>query len=136
MSDGFALALQKGVRATLAADSDVASYVSGRIYDEAPTSVTHPFIRFGNITPNADDTDGSIGAEVSINVEAFSQATGRVEATQIAEAVRAALHRQESSVTVTGFNLIEMRCDNYVVTRNSDDRGHTASVIMTALLTV
>lgn len=134
MSDGFALALQKSVRATLAADSAVSGYVAGRIYDEAPTSVSHPFIRFGNITPSADDTDGSTGAEVSLNIEAFSQATGRVEATQIAEAVRAALHRQESSVSLTGFNLIEMRCEQYVVTRNSDDRGHTASVILTAML--
>ena len=134
MSDGFALALQKGVRATLVANSAVSSYVSGRVFDEAPTSVAHPFIRFGNITPSADDTDGSIGAEVSLNIEAFSVATGRVEATQIAEAVRAALHRQESSVTVTGFHLIEIRCEQYVVTRNSDDRGHTASVILTAML--
>ena len=134
MSDGFALALQKGVRATLVANSAVTGLVSTRVYDEPPTSVTYPFVRFGNITPNADDTDGSIGAEVSMNIEAFSQATGRVEATQVAEAVRAALHRQESSVTVTGFNLIEMRCDNYVVSRNSDDRGHTASIIMTAML--
>jgi len=134
MSDGFALALQKGVRATLVANSAISGYVSGRVFDEAPTSVAHPFIRFGNITPSADDTDGSIGAEVSLNIEAFSLATGRVEATQIAEAVRAALHRQESSVTVTGFHLIEMRCEQYVVTRNSDDRGHTASVILTAML--
>ena len=134
MSDGFALALQKGIRAALVANSEVTSYVSGRVFDEPPTSVTYPFIRFGNITPNADDTDGSIGAEVSMNIEAFSQATGRVEATQVAEAVRAALHRSESSVTVTGFNLIELRCDQYVVTRNSDDRGHTASVIITAML--
>ena len=133
MSDGFALALQKGVRAALVANSGVTNLVD-RVYDEPPTSVSYPFIRFGNITPNADDTDGSIGAEVSMNIEAFSQATGRVEATQVAEAVRAALHRSESSVTVTGFNLIEMRCDMYVVTRNSDDRGHTASVIMTAML--
>ena len=134
MSDGFALALQKGVRTALVADSTLSSYVSGRVFDEPPTNVAFPFVRFGNITPNAEDTDGSIGAEVSMNIEAFSQATGRVEATQVAEAIRAALHRQESSVTVTGFNLIELRCDNYVVTRNSDDRGHTASVIITALL--
>jgi len=57
-----------------------------------------------------------------------------VEATQIAEAVRAALHRQEGSVTLTGFHLIEMRCENYVVVRNADERGHRASVILTAML--
>jgi len=134
MSNGFALEVQKGVRTTLLAASDVTDLVSTRIYDEPPTTVAYPFIRFGNITPNADDTDGSLGAEVSFEIEAFTQTTGRVEATQIAEAVRAALHRQEGSVTLTGFNLIEMRCENYVVVRNADERGHRASVILTAML--
>lgn len=134
MSNGFALEVQKGVRTTLLAASDVTDLVSTRIYDEPPTPVAYPFIRFGNITPNADDTDGSLGAEVSFEIEAFTQTTGRVEATQIAEAVRAALHRQEGSVTLTGFNLIEMRCENYVVVRNADERGHRASVILTANL--
>ena len=132
--NGFALELQKGVRARLASLSSITDLVSTRIYDEPPTSVTYPFIRFGNIAPSADDTDGSTGADVSFEIEAFSQATGRVEATQIAEAVRAALHRSESSVSLTGFNLIELRCENYVVTRNSDERGHRASVILTANL--
>lgn len=132
--NGFALELQKGVRARLAALSSITDLVSTRIYDEPPTSVTYPFIRFGNITPSADDTDGRVGADVSFEIEAFSQATGRVEATQIAEAIRAALHRSESSVSLTGFHLIELRCENYVVTRNSDERGHRASVILTANL--
>jgi len=134
MSNGFALEVQKGVRTTLLAATAVTDLVSTRIYDEPPTPVTYPFIRFGKITPNADDTDGSLGAEVSFEIEAFTQTTGRVEATQIAEAVRAALHRQEGSVTLTGFNLIEMRCENYVVVRNADERGHRASVILTAML--
>ena len=132
--NGFALELQKGIRARLAGLSSITDLVSTRIYDEPPTSVTYPFIRFGNITPSADDTDGRVGADVSFEIEAFSQATGRVEATQIAEAVRAALHRSESSVSLTGFHLIELRCENYVVTRNSDERGHRASVILTANL--
>ena len=132
--NGFALELQKGVRARLASLSSITDLVSTRIYDEPPTSVTYPFIRFGNITPSADDTDGRVGADVSFEIEAFSQATGRVEATQIAEAVRAALHRSENNVSLTGFNLIELRCENYVVTRNSDERGHRASVILTANL--
>ena len=68
MSNGFALEVQKGVRATLLAASDVTDLVSTRLYDEPPTPVTYPFIRFGNINPNADDTDGSLGAEVSFEI--------------------------------------------------------------------
>lgn len=80
------------------------------------------------------DTDGSTGADVTFNIEAYSQTTGRVEATQIAEAVRTALHRQEGSVSLTGFNLIEMRCETYVVDRDREGRGHNANIIFTALM--
>ena len=81
----FALESQKGVRAALVAESNITSLVSTRIYDEPPQNVTYPFVRFGDIQPRSMDTDGSTGAEVTFNVEGYSQTTGRVEATQIAE---------------------------------------------------
>ena len=123
-----------GVPSIIAGVFVYGTIVSTRIYDEPPTPATYPFIRFGNITPQADDTDGDISAEVSMNVEAFSQTTGRVECAQIAEAVRLALHRQESAVSLTGFNLIELRCDSYSVNKIADDRGHKASVLFTAMM--
>ena len=52
------------------------------------------------------DTDGSTDAEVTFNVEAYSQTTGRVEATQISEAVRNVLHRSKDAVTLSGMNII------------------------------
>jgi hypothetical protein len=134
MSNSFALELQKGVRATLVANSGVTALVVARVYDEPPQNVTYPFVRFGDIQPRSMDTDGSTGADVTFNIEAYSQTTGRVEATQIAEAVRTALHRQEGSVSLTGFNLIEMRCETYVVDRDREGRGHNANIIFTALM--
>ena len=103
MSNSFALALQKVIRAALVADSGVTALVSARIYDEPPQNVTYPFVRFGDIQPRSMDTDGTTGAEVTFNVEAYLQTTGRVEATQISEAVRNALHRSEGSVTLSGY---------------------------------
>lgn len=134
MSNSFALELQKGVRATLVANSGVTALVAARVYDEPPQNVTYPFVRFGDIQPRSMDTDGSTGADVTFNIEAYSQTTGRVEATRIAEAVRTALHRQEGSVSLTGFNLIEMRCETYVVDRDREGRGHNANIIFTALM--
>jgi hypothetical protein len=46
MADGFALALQKGLRAALIADAGVAALVGSRIYDEPPQNVTFPYLRF------------------------------------------------------------------------------------------
>ena len=63
--------------------------VSSRIYDEPPQNVTFPYARFGDIAPDAFDTDTKEGAMVGISIEAHSRsASGRVEAVQIVEAVK------------------------------------------------
>lgn len=135
MADGFALALQKGLRAALVANAGVAALVSTRIYDEPPQNVVFPYLRFGDITPNAADTDTTVGVSVDVSLEANSRsASGRVEAVRIVEAVRAALHRQETSVTVTGFTLVELIFQAHNVTRDPDGRGYTAVIALRALL--
>lgn len=135
MADGFALALQKGLRARLVAVAGVTAIVSTRIYDEPPQAVVFPYLRFDEITANVFDTDSTVGSSVDITIEANSRsASGRVEAVQMVEAVRAALHRQEANVTVTGFTLVELIFQTYSVTRDPDGRGYTAVIALQALL--
>lgn len=135
MADGFALAIQKGLRTTLVANAGVTAIVSTRVYDEPPQAVTFPYLRFDQITANAFDTDSTVGSVVDITIEANSRsASGRVEAVQMVEAVRAALHRQEANVTVTGFTLVELIFQTYSVTRDPDGRGYTAVIALQALL--
>lgn len=135
MADGFALAIQKGLRARLVANAGVTAIVSTRVYDEPPQAVTFPYLRFDQITANAFDTDSTLGSVVDITIEANSRsASGRVEAVQMVEAVRAALHRQEANVTVTGFTLVELIFQTYSVTRDPDGRGYTAVIALQALL--
>jgi hypothetical protein len=135
MADGFALAMQKGLRAALAANAGVAAIVGARIYDEPPQNVVFPYLRMVDINPAAFDTDTTEGAEISISVEAYSRsASGRVEAAQMGEAVRAALHRQETSLTVSGFTLVELIFQTFNVTRDADGRGYTAVIVFQATL--
>ena len=135
MANGYALATQVGVLAALKANSGVTSLVSTRIYDEPPQDVVFPYLRFNTIQPNAFDTDTAQGALVDISLEAHSRsASGRVEATQIAEAVQAALHRQETSVTIAGYTLVELIFDAISVTRDGDGRGYTAVIALQAML--
>lgn len=135
MADGYALATQVGVLAALKANSGVTNLVSSRIYDEPPQDVVFPYLRFNTIQPNAFDTDTAQGALVDISLEAHSRsASGRVEATQIAEAVLAALHRQETSVTFVGYTLVELIFDTISVTRDSEGRGYTAVIALQAML--
>ena len=135
MADGFALAIQKGLRTALVANAGVSAIVSTRVYDEPPQNVVFPYLRFDEITSNAFDTDSTVGSSVDITIEANSRSTsGRVEAVQMVEAVRAALHRQETTVTVTGFTLVELIFQTYSVTRDPDGRGYTAVIALQALL--
>lgn len=135
MADGYALATQKGLRAALAASSPVTDIVSTRIYDEPPQDVVFPYLRFNTISPSAFDTDTAQGALVDISLEAHSRsASGRVEATQVAEAVKVALHRQETAVTVSGFTLVELIFETISVTRDNDGRGYTAVISLQAML--
>jgi hypothetical protein len=135
MADGFGLALQKGILAALRANSGVTALVSTRIYDEPPQNVTFPYMRFGEIQPSAFDTDTTEGSIVGLSVEAHSRsASGRVEATQMVEAVKEALHRQEASVTVTGHTLVELIFQTYSVTRDDEGRGYTAVIALQAML--
>jgi len=135
MADGYALATQKGILAALKAASGVTDIVSTRIYDEPPQDVVFPYLRFNTIQPSAFDTDTAEGALVDISLEAHSRsASGRVEATQIAEAIQAALHRQETSVTVDGYTLVELIFETISVTRDSDGRGYTAVISFQAML--
>ena len=135
MADGFLLALQKGVRAALVADAGVYALIGTRLYDEPPQNVTFPYARFGGIEPLAFDTDTQEGALVSFTIEAYSRsASGRVEAAQIAEAVKAALHRQEASVTVSGHTFVELIFETFSVTRDGEGRGYTAIVSLQAML--
>ena len=135
MADGFLLALQKGVRAALVADAGVTALISTRLYDEPPQNVTFPYARFGGIEPLAFDTDTAEGALVSFTIEAYSRsASGRVEAAQIAEAIKAALHRGESSITLDDHHLVELIFETYSVTRDQDGRGHTAIIAFQAML--
>lgn len=135
MADGFALALQKGLRAALVANAGVSAIVSTRIFDEPPQNVVFPYLRFGDITPSAFDTDTALGSLVDISIEANSRsASGRVEAVQIVEAVKEALHRKETMVTVTGFTLVELIFETYNATRDTDGRGYTAVIVLRAIL--
>jgi hypothetical protein len=137
MADGFLLALQKGVRATLMANSGVTALIGQRLYDEPPQNVTFPYARFGGIEPLAFDTDTKEGALVSFTVEVYSRsASGRVEAAQVAEAIKAALHRKETSVSVAGHALVELIFETFSVTRDGEGRGYTAVVSLQAMLEV
>jgi len=135
MADSFGLALQKGIRTRLISYTDLNALISTRVYDEPPADVLFPYLRFVEVQPRIFDVDDKTGARVDLTMRAHSRsASGRVEATQVVEAVRTALHRQEASVTTTGFNLIELIFDDYFAERDADGRGYTAYISFNVMM--
>jgi len=135
MADGFGLALQKGIRTRLINYTDLTALISTRVYDEPPADVVFPYLRFVEVQPRIFDVDDKTGARVDLTMRAHSRsASGRVEATQVVEAVRTALHRQEATVTTTGFNLIELIFDDYFAERDADGRGYTAYISFNVMM--
>lgn len=130
MADGYALALQKGLVAALKADAGVTGLVGSRIYDEPPDSAPRPFVRIGNIDPSPLRTDARAAARVAFSIQVHSRpvTSGRVEATQVAEAVVAALNEAEGSVAVAGFILVKLHWMTQTVGRDDDGESYLAVV--------
>jgi hypothetical protein len=136
MADDYDLALQKGLIAALDADADLAALVGDRIYDAPPRDVAFPYVRVARFDVAPQDTDGTQAAEVLVTIEAHARpVAGRVECARIAGAIRVALHRKETDVTVAGFDLVELVFQELQIERIGDEGvEYRGTVLFRALI--
>lgn len=87
------LELQKAIVARLKANSGVTAIVSQRIFDRVPEDAAFPFVQIGYFQEVDDHNECHDAFEVFMEIQCWSRAVGQVEAKQLAEAVRKALHR-------------------------------------------
>jgi len=133
--DDVALALQAALVAALKADAGVAALVGGRVYDEPPQGAALPYVRIGNIDLAPLRMDGAKDHDIMFSVEGHSRPVqGRVEATRLAAAIRAALDETDPGPSVAGFTLEWLQWMTQTVTRDSDGRSYMASVAFQAAL--
>lgn len=131
MSDGSMTATMKGLRAALVADAALAALVGNRVVDEPRPGIAFPYVRFGRLEPVSDDTDGAQGEILQVGLEVHSRPNaGRVEAGRICEAIKAALHRQPSAVTVGGFQVHEINVQTWSVDRGKDGATYEGKVAL------
>ena len=130
------LGLQKGVRAVLVANATVTGLVGQRVYDEPPQDPTYPFVRFGPVEEETYDTDNTQAVNVTQDIEVWSRPkSGREECQKIIDAVRSALHRKESTITVDGSGtLVLLRCRDNRVERSPDGRTYFGQLIFEAMI--
>lgn len=136
MKNGFALALQKAIREHLVNDLELSKLVGNRVYDEPPIDVIFPYVRFNTISPKTFDTDTREGAIVEVSLDVYSrQGMGaRTEATTIAEMIRSALHRKETTIPIQDHSLIEMICEGSYSHRGGNGNEAVAVISFQAML--
>lgn len=127
MADGHILALQKAVVAVLRADADVSAEVGARVVDHARPDIGFPYIELSRFESDPADTDGTLGFDVTfaVNVHSRKDPPQTIEAKRTGEAVIAALHRQESALTVVGFDVVTLQ----YITGVAEDDGPDGDVL-------
>lgn len=112
--------LQEAVYSALSNDNTLTSTLGAGIFDDVLEGTTYPFVELGNETAIDYSTKDVDGAEFTITLHVWSQYAGAKETKQIMDRIYDLLHN--SSLTVTGFNLINLRFEFSDIMRDPDGK--------------
>lgn len=124
--------LQKTIFDALRSDPAVSAQIGARVYDRVPDSPSFPYVSFGPYDFVSDDAECIIAGEHTIQIDVWSRAVGRVQAKQITDAVRRALHGHEAEMG--DYGLVETRADFARVIGDPDGLTSHGIVTVTALI--
>ena len=111
-------ALQEKIYTTLNSDSNLTSTQGAAVYDEVPENSAFPYVQIGGESTADFSTKDLTGSEVTINLDVWSQYKGSKEVKNLMDRVHTLLH--DSSLTVTGHNLVNLRFEFGDVLRDPD----------------
>jgi len=111
-------ALQTAVYTALSNDSTLTSTYSASVYDDVPESTSYPFVAIGEDSAIDYGTKDVNGADSSVNIHVWSEYKGSKETKNIMDRIHTLLH--DSSLSVTGFNLINLRWEFSDIMRDPD----------------
>tara|TARA_R110000796_G_scaffold77941_1_gene174160 strand:+ start:11 stop:409 length:399 start_codon:yes stop_codon:yes gene_type:complete len=98
--------------------SAITTTLSCGVYDEVIEGNTYPFITLGEETTIDYSTKTATGSETTINIHIWSQYKGSKQTKEIMDKVHDLLH--DSNLSVTGFNLINLRFEYSDIMRDPD----------------
>lgn len=125
-------ALQAAVTPALKSAASVQEIVADRVFDKVPTSATFPYVTHGDSQVLPDKTDCIDGAEVSYQIDAWSQFNGFGEVKKLAAAIVAALDDQPLAVTGQNVIVFEHRETRYL--RDPDGLTRHAAITFRSLI--
>ena len=112
--------LQERIYTVLSGDNTITSTYGAGVYDDVLEGSTYPFVEIGNETAIDYSTKDADGAEYTVTLHVWSQYAGSKEAKQIMDRIHDLLHN--SSLSVTGFNLINLRFEFSDILRDPDGK--------------
>jgi len=131
VDEGPVLALQDALVVALLADAGVATMVDDRVYVEPQEDVVFPYIHLGRQDASADRIGCYTDESIFFSVECQSRpVSARVEALQMAHAVRVAL--DDAELPLTGYTLDWCDYLTHAVSRSKDGDTYTATVAFEA----
>jgi hypothetical protein len=111
-------ALQTAIYSTLSNDNNLTSTLGAGVFDEVTEGATYPFVALGEETATDYSTKDLIGGETTINIHIWSQYKGSKETKNIMDRIHDLLH--DSDISVSGFNLINLRFEYSDIMRDPD----------------
>ena len=111
-------ALQSTIYSTLNNDNTLTSTLGAGVFDEDTEGTTYPFVAIGEDTVTDFGTKTEDGGQFTINIHVWSQYTGSKETKNIMDRIHDLLH--DSNLSVTGFNLVNLRFEFSDILRDPD----------------
>ena len=111
-------ALQTAIYSTLSNDNNLTSTLGAGVFDEVTEGATYPFVLLGEETAIDYGTKDLVGGETTINIHIWSQYKGSKETKNIMDRIHDLLH--DSDISVSGFNLINLRFEYSDIMRDPD----------------
>ena len=111
-------ALQSAIYSRLNSDSNLTSTLGVGVYDEVVLGNDYPFVTVGDTTSTDFSTKDVDGSSTTLTIHVWSQYKGAKETKNIMDRVHTLLHNY--SLSVTGFNLINLRFEFNDILRDPD----------------
>ena len=111
-------ALQTTIYSTLNGDNTLTNTLGAGVFDEVVENASYPFVSLGEETAVDYSTKDLDGGEFTINIHVWSQYKGAKQTKEIMDRIHDLLH--DSSLSVSGFNLINLRFEFSDILRDPD----------------
>ena len=118
-------ALQAAVYTRLTGYAPLTAALGGaKVYDFVTPKLVAPYVVIGEDTLTDDDTKTAQGWDCTLTLHVWDfERAGRKSVKAILSLIHDALHRQEASVTLTGFALAEIKRDFQTTLREPGVEG-------------